>query len=89
MWIFNPDIRYTHTQSTGSVRGVKVFWQEMKPGETVATDSLKATGFEGVILDTGAFQTLRQCLAESNRALPGDIGKSGEWKVGALRRFER
>jgi len=65
----------------------------VKPGEKVATDSLKSTGFEGVVLDLTSLQTLRKCLQESNEHLPRTIGKtsmgqSGEWNVGFLRRFE-
>lgn len=88
VWIFNTDIRYTHTHAEGSIRGVKVFWMLVKEGESVVTDSLKATGFEGVALGREAFETLRKCLVDSNAALPRDAGRSGEWMVGALRRFE-
>jgi hypothetical protein len=86
--VFNTDIRYTHSSSPKPVRGIKVFWQDAKPGENVPTDSLKATGFEGVEVDEKAFHTLRGCLEESNKALPGELGKNGEWNVGSLRRFE-
>ncbi|KAI5849007.1 ubiquitin-conjugating enzyme E2-binding protein [Tricharina praecox] len=93
IWIFNTDYRYTHTHSAESVRAVKLLWQTVEPGEKVPTDSLKATGFEGIALDPTCLQTLRKCLHDSNGHLPGNIGKtsmgqSGEWNVGSLRRFE-
>ncbi|KAI5817129.1 ubiquitin-conjugating enzyme E2-binding protein [Pyronema omphalodes] len=88
VWVFNPDIRYTHSQESKPVRGIKVFWQAVKKGEHVPTDSLKATGFEAVELDAKAFETLKRCLDESNSALPVGIRQSGEWNVGAIRRFE-
>ncbi|KAA8894131.1 ubiquitin-conjugating enzyme E2-binding protein [Sphaerosporella brunnea] len=88
LWIFNTEVYYTHSSSPMPVRGIKVFWQEAKPGEKVQTDSLKVTGLEAVELDEKAFHTLASCLEESNQALPADIGKNGEWNAGSLRRFE-
>ena len=88
VWIFNPDIRYTHHGTNLPIRGVRIFWQTTKPGERVATDSLKSTGFEPLELDENTFDSMKTCLEASNSVLPGDVGTSGEWKVGALRRFE-
>lgn len=70
------------------MRGVRIFWQTTKLGERVATDSLGSTGFEPLELDGNAFDSMRRCLEASNSVLPSNIGTSGEWRVGALRRFE-
>jgi hypothetical protein len=88
LWIFNTDIRYTHSNALKPARGVKVFWQTVGQNEKVSTDSLKATGFESVELDAKSFATLKQCLSESSLALPEDMRKTSVWNVGSLRRFE-
>jgi len=88
LWVFNTDIRYTHSNALTPARGVKVFWQTVGRNEKVSTDSLKATGFESVELDASSFAVLKQCLSDSSLALPEDMRKISAWNVGSLRRFE-
>ena len=88
LWIFNPDILYTHTHTDGPVRGMKLYWQTLEAGERPPpTDRLTSSGYEGVELDNAVFNTLRACLEDSWSAMPEDVQVIGEWKAGVLGRF--
>ncbi|KAF8254183.1 hypothetical protein K440DRAFT_592051 [Wilcoxina mikolae CBS 423.85] len=88
IWIFNPDIRFTSTQSSKPLRGLKVLWQSITPAENVTTDSFHMIGFEAVVLDPNAFHTLKRCLHITMEVFHRNIEKSEGWNVGVLRRFE-
>ncbi|KAF8543072.1 hypothetical protein BDD12DRAFT_289448 [Trichophaea hybrida] len=88
IWIFNPDIRFTFTQSSKPLRGLKVLWQSITPTENVSTDSFHMIGFEAVVLDPDAFNTLKRCLDNTMQLFHQNIEKSEGWNVGVLRRFD-
>ncbi|KAI5789151.1 ubiquitin-conjugating enzyme E2-binding protein [Geopyxis carbonaria] len=90
LWIFNTDIRYTHTLTPQPVRGIKVYWHLLEAGEEPPrTDRVTSTGFEGVELDDSVFSALMNCLTTSSQAMPEDLRTIGEWNAGALKRFEK
>lgn len=89
LWIFNPDIRYTHTKTAQGVRGIKIFWRLLTPTEAPpATDRLLPTSFDVMEVDVIVLQTLLKCLQESSQAIPSDLRKTGEWTAGMLQRFK-
>lgn len=88
IWVFNTDIRYTHSTAASPIRGLKIFYMSVVPLEDVTTGSLSARGFELLSLDDAIFTALQERLQESNLTLCPELRKFSEWNVGTLRRFE-
>ncbi|KAJ5652385.1 hypothetical protein N7507_009811 [Penicillium longicatenatum] len=95
LWVFNPDLRYSNSNSGYSVnaqQAMKVFYQTTGDVDSILNRDMgrpSPLSLEELELPSMIFQALSAALTHSNQMLPLSARQFNEWTVGLLDRYSR
>ncbi|KAJ5902729.1 hypothetical protein N7495_003257 [Penicillium taxi] len=97
LWVFNPDMRYSHYSSSTTRRvnarqAMKVFFQQATDVESILNRDIgkpSPLSVEELELPRMIYEALSRALLNSHMLLPLSVRRFNEWQVGLLSRFSR
>ncbi|KAJ5766611.1 uncharacterized protein N7511_004227 [Penicillium nucicola] len=97
LWVFNPDMRYSNSNSSSGVsimaqQAMKVFYRECADVDALLHPEIgnpSPLSVEDLELPSMIFEALEAALRGSNSLLPVSARRFAEWEVGVLGRFRR
>ncbi|KAJ5632902.1 hypothetical protein N7490_009241, partial [Penicillium lividum] len=95
LWVFNPDLRYSNSNSGYSVnaqKAMKVLYQTLEDVDLILNRDMgrpSPLSVEELELPSMIFEALSDALVHSNQMLPISARRFNEWTVGLLDRYSR